>query len=45
MKKESFKVTRMTHRFNFEPEDTYEVKCAKIRACIEELKAKGTAVL
>ena len=41
MKKESFKVSRMIHRFGFEPEDTYEVKCAKIRARLEELKAKG----
>lgn len=41
MKRDNYKVSRMTHRFNFEPEDTYEVKCAKIRARIEELKAKG----
>ena len=41
MKKESFKVLRMVHRFGFEPEDTYEVKYAKIRARLEELKAKG----
>ena len=41
MKRDNYKVSRMTHRFNFEPEDTYEVKCTKIRARIEELKAKG----
>ena len=41
MKKVFFKPTRMVHRFNFEPEDTYEEKCAKMRARIEELKAKG----
>ena len=41
MKKVFFKPTRMVHRFNFEPEDTYEEKCAKIRARVEELKAKG----
>ena len=41
MKKAFFKPTRMVHRFNFEPGDTYEEKCAKMRARIEELKAKG----
>ena len=41
MKKVFFKPTRMVHRFNFEPGDTYEEKCAKMRARIEELKAKG----
>ena len=41
MKKEFFKPTRMAHGFNFVPEDTYEEKCAKIRARVEELKAKG----
>ena len=41
MKKENFKPLKMTHKFKFEPEDTYEEKCAKIRARVEELKAKG----
>jgi len=41
MRKEYFKPLKMVHQLKFEPEDTYEVKYAKTRARIEELKAKG----
>lgn len=42
MKRNYYQALRITHNnFGYEPGDTYEIKCQKIRARFEDLKAKG----
>ena len=46
MKRNYYRGLRIVHNnFNFEPGDSYETKCQKIRARVQDLKDKGYGVL